>query len=909
MFKNLAFYLKHSLNDLTVNLRRTAFALLCIASGVAAVTALQIIGNSMNHTITVSGQEKTRADIKLRAPDSATAPPQDLVDAGLAANVLSKYETGFGYVEYGISPQGLEAIREWLDKNAPGELLDVTTEQQVIDPRKLQIKAISRGTQAYGPKLFLIDRTKYPLYGNVQTTAGLPLAQALTAPNEIAINHTLAAKLKLQPGDEVRLAGASGIFRVTAIVSDTAEAGADAQLLQLSGFIYLDQSGAAAFNRAPSTTVAYLKLRSPEQAQLLQGQLRAQFPYFGGTSIDENAGANAGSQRQIALIAQVMGFLSLLIGGIGIINTMNVIVRRRLLEVAVLKTIGLQGGQISALFIVEAVLMGLIGSVIGVALGYVLPLLLRNVASGVLEIDLKLRYLPTPALAGLAMGLVVTAVFGVLPTLSAARIRPISVLRPGEPVSARVGGLSTLLVMVGMIVALVLVAMPIFGNPLLALGAVAGGFVGAGVLAALLAVLLAVLVPLMARVVGVDLRIGLRSLLAARTRAITTMLALSIGALMLGLILLMVNTLVRSLQNSAADLLGGTAQLTLPSKVTLQEVEQALQRGDVPGYRSHFRTASYTVVLKRIETAEGTFTPDELRAKREQTLGVGALANLQNNFITLSSRQYAPHLVPGKMADGRALTAADKGQPLLQLPNTPVTIGAGFKPGDKLTFALGGPEGEEMTFTVAGIEPSGATGFGGGPIVPEDALPTWLKPLYYSVTTDVDEAELPALKARISRIPNANYLGATELNRDLVALVRQFMALPTVITVISLIVGAVVIANSVALSTMERKRDIGVMKAMGLQRERVLGMLLGESAVLGFIGGLVGVGLALIGILIMRSTGVFGTPEQLARLGNVVSYEMVAGLLALCVCVSVLAALLSAWGASGEKPLNVLRYE
>jgi ABC-type antimicrobial peptide transport system permease subunit len=61
----------------------------------------------------------------------------------------------------------------------------------------------------------------------------------------------------------------------------------------------------------------------------------------------------------------VMGLGALLIGGVGIMNTMLVLVRRRTSEIAALKTFGLKGGQIGWLFFAESVLLGLIGSGVG----------------------------------------------------------------------------------------------------------------------------------------------------------------------------------------------------------------------------------------------------------------------------------------------------------------------------------------------------------------------------------------------------------------------------------------------------------------------------------------------------------------------------------------------------------------
>ena len=104
------------------------------------------------------------------------------------------------------------------------------------------------------------------------------------------------------------------------------------------------------------------------------------------------------------------------------------------------------------------------------------------------------------------------------------------------------------------------------------------------------------------------------------------------------------------------------------------------------------------------------------------------------------------------------------------------------------------------------------------------------------------------------------------------------------------IVGGVVIANSVALTTMERRREIAVMKSVGLQRERVLAMILLENGILGLIGGLIGVGFGLVALII------FATTSQVPL--SALPYGTALLLMGLCIAVALIAALSSAWSAS-----------
>jgi putative ABC transport system permease protein len=88
-------------------------------------------------------------------------------------------------------------------------------------------------------------------------------------------------------------------------------------------------------------------------------------------------------------------------------------------------------------------------------------------------------------------------------------------------------------------------------------------------------------------------------------------------------------------------------------------------------------------------------------------------------------------------------------------------------------------------------------------------------------------------------------------------------------------------------------------------RWTLLGMLLLEYGLMGLIGGLIGVGLgALILLFMLNSSLGFG-----GELGTSIPYLTALQLMGLCVLIALVAAVVTAWRASGEKPLNVLRYE
>ena len=111
-------------------------------------------------------------------------------------------------------------------------------------------------------------------------------------------------------------------------------------------------------------------------------------------------------------------------------------------------------------------------------------------------------------------------------------------------------------------------------------------------------------------------------------------------------------------------------------------------------------------------------------------------------------------------------------------------------------------------------------------------------------------------------------------------------------------------ANTVALSTLERRRQIGILKAVGLKGKRVLRIMLLESLVVSLLGGVIGIGLSVIGVGIMSYFGlddVVFIPDEATPIAIL--------LIAVAVMIAALATFLSANVAIRERVLNVLRYE
>src|SRR5260370_11221836 len=115
--------------------------------------------------------------------------------------------------------------------------------------------------------------------------------------------------------------------------------------------------------------------------------------------------------------------------GVGITNTMLVSVSRRSGEIAVLKTIGLRGSNVGLLFVCEAIILGFVGSLIGLGIGLVLSLVAQQFGEQAFNVVLPWRFNVEPLLLGLVLGMVITIIFSIFPVLLASQVRPGNVLR------------------------------------------------------------------------------------------------------------------------------------------------------------------------------------------------------------------------------------------------------------------------------------------------------------------------------------------------------------------------------------------------------------------------------------------------------------------------------------------------
>ncbi|MFD1588870.1 ABC transporter permease [Halorientalis brevis] len=247
--------------------------------------------------------------------------------------------------------------------------------------------------------------------------------------------------------------------------------------------------------------------------------------------------------------------------------------------------------------------------------------------------------------------------------------------------------------------------------------------------------------------------------------------------------------------------------------------------------------------------------------------------------------------------------------------------------GDEVTVTH--RNGSQFDIAVVGIlaNDTSVSGFGGFGSGPSFYLPTEYydqvvespstgesQRVYPQVTVVAENpGEIATVKDRVQRslassdaaqlVPQGYEISA-RTNEDIVErignVVDRLTQFVTGIAVISLLVGAIGIANIMLVSVRERTREIGIMKAVGATNRDVLQLFLVEATLLGLLGALVGTPLGVLGGYIVT---------QYADLPLTLAYQWFALAIGIGVLVGIVAGLYPAWSAARVDPIDALRYE
>lgn len=547
--------------------------------------------------------------------------------------------------------------------------------------------------------------------------------------------------------------------------------------------------------------------------------------------------------------------IALFVGAFLIFNTFSILVGQRTRELGLLRAIGASRSQVNRSVLGEALIVGLGGSIIGLAVG--IPLAaglyaaLKALGLGLPSSALQLK--PRTVVVSLLVGTVITMLSAILPARRAARIAPVAAMRADA--GGQDGSLGTRAIAGGSVLAvgIVLLAVGLFAHA--GLLAVAAGaaitFVGVAMLVPF------VTAPLVA-VIGAPLRLrGMTGRLsqenAARNPRRT---AATASALMIGLaVVAAIATLGSSASASTNKIIDGS----LKGDYVLTASGRG--GGFSPAVEQVVRAAPGVVAVSPLRMVPWH---DGSAAKTATGIDpVGGPQVLTLDMVSGSSASLGRGqlLVESKVAKDRHLMV---GQTVhMGFPATetkPVVIGGTYKTNQFLgNYVISSQLAAENVTQVQ-----------------DDTL--------FVKTTGASASEQAAVANAIAAYPNLSVKTASQFKHDQKSQLNSILTIVYVLLALSIIIALIGVVNTLALSVIERTREIGLLRSIGMQRRQIRRMIRGEAIVVSMLGavlGLVlGIGLGAALVRALSSTGLGELSIPVSTIVAVIVVTFVLGVLA-----------------------------
>jgi putative ABC transport system permease protein len=272
----------------------------------------------------------------------------------------------------------------------------------------------------------------YPFYGDVQTEpAGVFVQLRDPASDAAVVEETLMAQFGLKPGDPIKLGQST--FRIAGALKKLP--GDSPAVAMLSPRVCIAQARLEATGLiGPGSLVryrTYLKFSPGTDAAAVEREIRERYRSLrlGVDTVEERKREIGQGLKNVYAFLSLIGFISLFLGGIGVASAINVYIRQKVSTVAILRCLGASGRQSFAVYLVQGVALGLLGAIIGAALGIGVQLLIPLAVGQMLPIDVQFFIAWSAVIRGMVAGLLICVVFTLLPLLSVRRISPLLALR------------------------------------------------------------------------------------------------------------------------------------------------------------------------------------------------------------------------------------------------------------------------------------------------------------------------------------------------------------------------------------------------------------------------------------------------------------------------------------------------
>ena len=822
--------------------KRLLLFLSSMVIGVAALVAINSFGDSLERTIDEEAKTLLGADMSLESDEPFAPETEALIDS-----------------------LGGEQVRH------------VSFSSMVLFPKSRDTRLATVRAQEPG----------YPFYGEVGTDPP-EAAEAYHQGRRALVDGALLRTFDAVPGDSLQIGGLR--YEISGALVKTPRESAVSMLVSPPIYIplaHLDTSLVGAGSRVEYEV--YFKF-APERGidpEALREELEAHRQDFdvGMDTVQEEREQWGEALINLNRFLGLVGFVALILGGLGVGGAVHVHIRQRLDTVALLRCLGAPSQRTLWIFLAQALVMGALAGLAGCILGVATQAVVPRVVADFLPFDIAFELSPSGLALGLGMGLGATLIFALLPLVGVRRISPLRALRsavePQAPDRSRYALYA--IIAVGLAAFAVLQA----GDIMVGLGYSAGLALVFGLLFLVAKLLMKLARRFAPTSWSYPWRQGLANMHRPNNQTILMMLALGLGTFLIMTMVLVESTLVTRISTAHGEdrpdmVLFDIQPHQLRGLTQLIEEQQLSVIDQSP------------IVTMRIHSIGGA-RMDSLRADSTARITwahTREYMSTYRNYLTDAERVVAGAF-EGEHSGGAGLVSLSIEQGLAE-DELHVEVG------DTIVFDVQGAlvrsrvgsirkvDFQQMRSNFFMVFPTG---------VLEEAPQTHV----VMTRTENDEALAQLQTAAVEAYPNVSAISLSLVLRvfdelfSRISLVIRFMALFSVLAGILVLIGAIMI------SRMQRIEETVLLKTLGASRRQVFSIMLIEYLFLGVLASATGLVLAYAGSWCLAAF-VFDVPFTAAPIPLAAAVFVVTGL-------TVTIGLLNSRGIYARPPLEVLRAE
>lgn len=781
----MGFIVNLTFREIRSSWRRLLFFFLCIALGVGSIVALRSLIQNLTAAVGTDARALMTADIEIGSSNDFT--PADLKK-----------------IEDIVNASGIvEDRNEVITTSSMSRPADISNETL----RMVELKGVE---------------PPFPLVGDFVLDGDIPFDHTLLENNGAIVARILLEDLNVKIGDSIRIGEGTFVIRGS---FDQEPGGSPGFRLGARVFIEKKAFDNAGITRNASRVRQRILYRTSENPTSLVAALRTALR---GSTVQvqsyREAQERLGEQfTRTENYLALTGLLILVLGGVGVWNVSRAFVEQKRKAVAILKCIGASGNKIIAVYMLQILTLGLVGSAFGVLLAQLGLLLVRW--QFIADLPEKMTYTVSfsTAIQGILLGVMISAIFSALPLLQVRNIKPRLLLHDGNNENLR--RLDPVKWAIGLVSLLGLLALAVWQAGSFSIGLIF--LVGLAVTTAVLYVASTLLMRVLRRFKpsgSFALKQGINSLYRPGNQTRVILLAVGLGAFVVLAVQSLQTNLIREFDLSRNQRLPTLFFIDIQKSQIDPLVSMIEEKiGEKPETIPTVRTRIAFVNGKPID-----FTQREVRQMQGQIgreFAVTYRAKLDQN----------ESVIAGKWWDDGSVAVVPEVSVQEEMADR-----LGVVIGDSITFDV---SGRKITARVASVRKLDlrntrtAFVFVFRPGVLDDAPQSFAATLVSRIpATERQRLQRDAIAA----YPNLQIFDLADIVATVQRLVNNFVIAISFVGSFVILSGVLILIGSVALTKSQRVYENAIMKTLGAERRSLAMILIAEYGILGLLAGIIG---------------------------------------------------------------------